>query len=122
MGHANRQSDRVAQTLQVVFENVLAGRIAAAAVTGQQNRSCIAVALLTDPIPVPTKTVTGEFGRVTREANVDVAQVEFPIEDSVGNDDAIGPGREVVVKRLEWFAATNAALAVQFPEVLLGWV
>ena len=101
MGHANRQSDRVAQTLQVVFENVLAGRIAAAAVAGQQNRSGIAVALLADPIPVPAKTVTGELGRVAREANVDVPQVEFSIEDAVRNDNAVGPGREVMVKRLE---------------------
>jgi len=64
VGHANRQPDRIAQTLQVVFENVLAGRIATAAVAGQQNRSCIAVALLSDPIPVPPKTVTGELGGV----------------------------------------------------------
>ncbi len=64
MGHANRQSDRIAQTLQVMFENILAGRIAAAAVAGQQNRSCIAVTLLADPIPVPPKTVAGKLGRV----------------------------------------------------------
>jgi hypothetical protein len=29
------------------------------------------------------------------------------------------PRRKVMVKRLEWFAAANAALAVQLPEVLL---
>lgn len=64
VGNANRQPDRIAQTLQVVFENILAGRIAAATVAGQQNRSGIAVTLLADPIPVPPKTVAGELGGV----------------------------------------------------------
>ena len=83
MGHADRQPDRIAQTLQVVLENVLAGRVAAAAVAGQQNRSCLGVTLLADPIPVPPKTVAGELGGVAREADVDVPQVEFAVEDAV---------------------------------------
>ena len=120
MGHANRQADRIAQAFQVVFENVLAGRIAAAAVAGQQNRSRIAITLLADPIPVPPKTVTGELGGVAREADVDVPQVEFAVEDAVRNDNAIGPRWEVMVKCLKRFAAANAALAIELAEMLFG--
>jgi len=49
-----------------------------------------------------------------------VPQVQFSVEDAVGNDNTIGPRGEVVVKRLEWFVAANAALAIQLPEMLLG--
>jgi len=46
-------------------------------------------------------------------------KVEFAVEDAMRNNNAIGPGREVVVKCLECLIATNAALAIKLPKVLL---
>ena len=47
-------------------------------------------------------------------------KVPFSIEDAVRNDHAIRPRREIVVQCVEGSAATNAALAIELPEVFLG--
>lgn len=63
---ANLQTDRLAESAEVVFENVLVCRIAATAITGQKNRSCLWIALLANSIPVPFETTTRKLGHVVR--------------------------------------------------------
>ena len=63
---ANLQTDRFAEPPEVVFEDVLVCRIAATAITGQKNRSCLWITLLANSIPVPLETIAGELARVVR--------------------------------------------------------
>lgn len=51
--HASGHSGRVDDTLKIVLEKTLAGRVAAAAVSQQQHRLSICVGLLADAIPIP---------------------------------------------------------------------
>ena len=74
--------------------------------------------MLANPIPVPTEAVTGELAGVARKADIDMTQIPLGIEDTVRNDDAISPRREVMVKRLERFASSHSTLAVQLSQVL----
>jgi len=118
VSHSDFLADRLAHPLEIMLENVSIGRVTAATVTRQQDGCCIAITLPADPIPIPVKAVAGEFTRVMRQPDVDMAAVHLWVEDTVRNDDAIRPGRKVMVERLEGVVAANSPLAVQLSEML----
>ena len=112
MSHSDFLANRLAQPLEMMLENVCIGRVTATTISRQQDGCCIAITLPADPIPIPAKAVAGEFTRVMRQADVDMAAVHLWVEDTVRNDDAIRPGRKVMVERLEGLVAANSTLAV----------
>ena len=118
MSHSDFLANRLAQPLEMMLENVCIGRVTATTIARQQDGCCIAITLPADPIPIPAKAVAGEFTRVMRQADVDMAAVHLWVEDTVRNDDAIRPGRKVMVERLEGLVAANSPLAVQLSEML----
>ena len=112
-------ADGIYHRLQIVFENVLARRVASAAIHQQQNRIGVRITLSTNPVPIPLQTVTGELGGVTRQTNVDMAAVANQIKDAMRNDHTIGPTGKIMVEGFERLAASDAAFAKQLSEKLL---
>lgn len=111
VGHADLDSQIVHQILQVLFEKILRGGIASAGIAQQKHGRGVRVTLFADAVPVPAKTVAGELAGIVIEPDVDVATVADLIIDAVGNDDAGGPTREVVVECLERLLRPHAARA-----------
>ncbi len=70
VSHADLDSDVVHQALQILFEKVLVGRVAAAAVAQPQDRRGFRVRLPAELIPVPAEAVAGELRRVVAQAQV----------------------------------------------------
>ena len=109
----------VHQFLQVVFEEVLIGGVAATAVAQQQDRGRGGIAALADAVPVPAQAVAGELAGVVTEADVDVATIAGQIVDAVRDDQTRGPTGEVVVERAEGLLRPHAALAIELSQTLL---
>ena len=64
MSHADWYANGVYNRLQIVLEDILRRRIAAATIHEQQNRISTWVGLLPDTIPVPLEAIARELGGV----------------------------------------------------------
>ncbi len=121
MGNSDFDADRIAQLLQVMFENVFSGRVASATIADNQYRCCVWVTLLANPVPVPAEAVAGKFSRIVSKPDVDMPPVGDAIVNPMWNDNATCPLRVIMVKALKRCAASCSAFAVQGSQMLFGF-
>ena len=84
--HADLDTQFFDQMLQVLLEEVLRRRIAAAAIAQPEDRRGVGVTRAADAVPVPAETVAGELAGVLAQADVDVPAVANQVVNAVGND------------------------------------
>jgi len=98
VGYSDFDTDRIAQLLQVMLENVFSRRVVSATIADNQYRCCVGVTMLADPVPVRAETVAGKFAHIARKPEVDMPPVGNAIIDPMGNDNTTCPQRVIMVK------------------------
>ncbi len=118
---SNRQPDRFTQPLKVVLEQMAVGGIAAAAITQQQDACRPGIALPANAAPVPTQTFHGKLTGVMAQSKVDVPDVSADVVNSVRDQFAVRPTREIMIESLQGGGAVDPSLAVQATKEFLGF-
>ena len=120
MSDADFKTDGIGQRLQVMFEYVLVRGVAPAAITHQKDRGRSGIALLSNPVPIPTQTVTGEQAGVVRQSNVDVSTIANAVVDPMRDDHAVGPTGKVMIECVEGPVGANPTGPEQVAQMLLA--
>src|SRR5580692_2433699 len=98
MSDTDFQADPVREGLEILFEKILGGTVATAAVAEQQQR----VGLWPGQVPFgspPLKdAVAGKCTGVVAAAEIDVAPVAFEVMEAVRNDVAVRKRRIIVIE------------------------
>lgn len=103
-----------------MFEDIRVRRVAAAAITQQQNRSRVGVTLLPDAVPVPKQTVASKLAGIVRQPDVDVSAIANSVVDSMRDDHAVRPTGKIMIKRPEGRAGTDSPGPEQPAQVFFG--
>src|SRR5215210_1020673 len=107
--HTNLDPDPIDQPLQVLLEQVLAGTVAAATVTQQQDRGCPWVHRTSPTLPPPLDAVTGELAGVVAGAQVHMPIVVLDIVQPVGDHHARSSTGEVMIESLDRLLSIEVA-------------
>ncbi len=83
MRDADFDADLISQDLEVLFEEVMARTITAPAITGHQDRSGIGVVPFPVGEPPMTKASTSEFTGIVAGTNLDIADIETHIIETM---------------------------------------
>src|SRR5207247_1034589 len=120
MRDSDRKSNVIDQLLQIVFEEVLVRRIAAAGITQHQKGLSVGITLLADAFPKPAEAVAGEFAGLVAEADVDVPQVASHVVNAMRDHHTGGPTGKVMIERLKSSLGPHAARAKELSQMLFG--
>lgn len=108
----------VREALEILLEQILRGTIAAATVAEQEQGLRFGIHCLPFGDPPLEDAVASELAGVAANAEIDVAAVAFEIVQPVGNDNAAGERREIVIEDAPDLRGEQMAVAIELPQKL----
>ncbi len=119
MGDTDFDTDFVGQVLEVLFENVMAGTITATTVTRHQNGSGLGIMLFAISVPPVTKAITSKFTGVMAGPDLDIANIEAQIVQTMRNNDAFGKTGEIMIVGLDFFQSIQMSFSIEIAQIFL---
>ena len=116
MSDTDFQANPVCEGLEILFEKVLGGTVAAAAVAKQQQRVGLWPGQVSFGSPPLKDAVAGKCTGVVAAAEIDVAAVAFEVIQTVGNDVAVREGRIIVIENANGLCREHMAVAVKIAQ------
>ena len=113
MSHTNFSVDAIRQLLEMIFEHVPTGRVAAAAIAQQQKAGGVRIGSTAAAFPPAGEAVAGEATGVVAQAEIDVAKVSLGIVDAMRIKHSLGGTGKIVVKGLQRLLRVEASGAKQ---------
>ena len=112
------QTEPIRETLQIVFEQILVGTVAAAAIAQQAHGSGGGIQALSVLSPPPFQTVAGELTGIVTATQVDITGVSAQVVQTVRNHTTQCITGKIMVKGQQGLARVNLAIAVEGTEQL----
>lgn len=119
MSHSNLDPQSVSQTLQLFFEDVSVGRIAAAAVAQDQQPRGVRVSLAAMLLPPLSQAFARELAGVVAGAQCQMRPVRRDVVDAIRDHRAGRRAGEVVIVHTHFVARVPLAVAIERPQMLL---
>ncbi len=103
VSNANFDPDFIGQCLQVLLEDVVAGTVTPAAIAKHENRSGVGIVVVAVCVPPMAKAIASEFTGIMTAAELDVADIETQVVETVRNADPSSIAVEIMVISLQFF-------------------
>ena len=113
MGDTDFETDFVDQVLEVSFENVMPGTITPSPVTQDQNGGGFGVEFLSISVPPMTKAITRKLTGVVASSDLDIANIEVQIVQTMRNNDPACLALEIVIPGLDFFQSIQPPCAIE---------